>query len=140
MAASYGNKRISYQRPNWRMFVAFGLVMFSALPAAFAQTKAEETAGTRLRIEITGGDKSVPVDMASIYVRFVVHKQMGKDQKPELDVKTNKEGVAVVPLVPRGKVTVQVVADGWKPYGESYVMTQEEQIIKIHLERPPKWY
>ncbi len=140
MAASYRDKLISCRQPNWRFLFTFALLVISAFPAALAQTKAEETAGTRLRIEITGGDKSMPVDMASIYVRFVVHKQMGKDEKPELDVKTNKEGVAVVPLVPRGKVTVQVVADGWKPYGESYVMTQEEQTIKIHLERPPKWY
>jgi hypothetical protein len=104
------------------------------------QAKPDVPIGTRLRVEVTGGDKSIPVDLASVYVRFVVRHQTGRDEKPELDVKTNNQGVAVVPFVPRGKVTVQVVADGWKPYGESYQMTQDEQVIKIHLERPPKWY
>jgi hypothetical protein len=104
------------------------------------QAKPDVPIGTRLRVEVTGGDKSIPVDLASVYIRFVVRHQTGRDEKPELDVKTNNQGVAVVPFVPRGKVTVQVVADGWKPYGESYQMTQDEQVIKIHLERPPKWY
>jgi hypothetical protein len=104
------------------------------------QAKSDEPVGTRLRVEVTGGDRSIPVDLASVYVRFVIRHQTSRDEKPELDVKTNKDGVAVVPFVPRGKITVQVVADGWKPYGESYELTLDEQVIKIHLERPPKWY
>jgi hypothetical protein len=97
-------------------------------------------AGTRLRIEVSGGDKSVPVDAASVYVRFIIHHQSTRDQKTELDLKTNKEGVALAPIVPRGKITVQVVAEGWKPFGENYEVNQDDQVIKIHLERPPKWY
>ena len=51
-----------------------------------------------------------------------------------------RAGVAHVPDAPMGRVLVQIVADGWKPYGHWYDITDPKQVIKIHLERPPKWY
>lgn len=97
-------------------------------------------AGTRLRIEVTGGDASVPIDSASVYVRYVVKHLIGKDENVEMDVKTNSDGIASCPPVPRGKVIVQVVAEGWKPYGETLDATEDRQTVKVHLVRPPKWY
>jgi len=39
-----------------------------------------------------------------------------------------------------GRVLVQVVAEGWKTYGRWLDITDPKQTIKVHLERPPKWY
>lgn len=109
-----------------------------------AQTKdnkpADSVGTSRLRVEVTGGDKSSPVDMASVYVKFTSKRALAKDAKVEMDVKTNRDGIAIVPSVPRGKVVLQVVAIGWKPFGENYELLQDEEVIKIHLVRPPKWY
>jgi hypothetical protein len=104
------------------------------------QPKQDSNASTRLRIEITGGEKSAPVDMASVYIRFVTKKVLAKDQNSEMNIKTNKEGVAIANGIPRGKVLVQVVADGWKSFGQWYDTNEDEQTIKIHLEKPPKWF
>ena len=116
--------------------------------AAFAQSspttpskanapKAGTTA--RITIEVTGGEKDVPVENASVYLKYVeVH--LIKDKKFELNVKTNHEGTAHVPEAPMGKVVVQVVAEGWKLYGKSCEVTETKQTIKVHLDRPPKWY
>jgi hypothetical protein len=95
---------------------------------------------TRLRIEVTAGEKSAPVDMASVYVRYVIKRTMAKDQNAEMNIKTNKEGVAIANGVPRGNVLVQVIAEGWKTFGRWYDATDDEQTIKIHLEKPPKWF
>jgi hypothetical protein len=97
-------------------------------------------ASKRLTIEVTGGDKDVAVDSASVYVKFVEAKKFGRDKKYELNVKTNHDGLAHVPDPPLGKVLIQIVADGWKTFGKYYEITDPGTVIKIHLDRPPKWY
>jgi hypothetical protein len=97
-------------------------------------------AGARLHLEITGGDPAGPVEGASVYVRYLVKHRMAKDETVEMNLKTSHDGTVMVPFVPRGEVTVQIVAEHWKPYGQKYQVTEDEQTIKIHLEKPPKWY
>ena len=65
---------------------------------------------------------------------------MAKDKKIEMNLKTNLSGVCHVPEIPQGKFLIQVIADGWKTYGEYYDVNQPEQTINISLVRPPKWY
>lgn len=95
--------------------------------------------GNRLTIEVTGGDSDKPVENASVYVK-TVEEHLIKDKKFEVNVKTNLKGVARVPDSPMGRVLIQVVADGWKTYGRWYDITEHQQVIKVHLDRPPKWY
>jgi hypothetical protein len=104
------------------------------------QTRSDSTVGTRLHLEVTGGDPAAPVDSASVYVRYLVKHRVGKDETVEMNLKTNHDGSVVVPFVPRGEVTVQIVAEHWKPFGQKYQMTEDEQTLKIHLDKPPKWY
>jgi hypothetical protein len=95
----------------------------------------KRNATSRLRIELTGGDENKPVADASIYLRFPDQK------KVELDLKTNQEGIARSPEIRQGKVLIQVVAQGWKTYGEYHDVTESEQTIQIHLVKPPiRWY
>jgi hypothetical protein len=94
----------------------------------------------RLKIEVTGGDKNVAIENASVYLKYVEEKKLGKDRKYALNVKTNRDGSAHIPDPPLGKVLIQIVADGWKTYGKYYELTNPETVIKIHLDRPPKWY
>ncbi len=95
---------------------------------------------TRMTIEVTGGDKETPVENASVYFKYIEERKIWKDKKLELNVKTNREGVAHVPDAPMGRVLIQVIAEGWKSYGRWFDITDPKQTIKIHLERPPKWY
>ncbi len=93
-----------------------------------------------LRIEVTGGEKDQAVEGASVYVKYVQERALGKDRKIEMNLKTNREGVVKVPEIPRGKVLVQVVAEGWKPFGRWYNIEEDAQTLKIHLEKPLRWY
>jgi hypothetical protein len=109
----------------------------SALTAQSDKAPASDkrNATSRLRIELTGGDENKPVADASVYLRFPDQK------KVELDLKTNQEGIARSPEIRQGKVLIQVVAPGWKTYGEYHDVTESEQTIQIHLVKPPiKWY
>jgi len=93
----------------------------------------------RLTVEVTGGDANKPVENASVYVK-TEEEHLIKNKKTEENVKTNHEGIAHVPQPPAGRVLVQVVADGWKPFGRWFDVSDPKQVIKIHLDRPPKWY
>ena len=95
---------------------------------------------TRITIEVTGGEKGVPVENASVYVKFIEEHAIKKDKKLEMNVKTSRDGIAHVPNAPMGRILVQVVAEGWKTYGRWLDLTDPKQTIKVHLERPPKWY
>lgn len=109
-------------------------------PAVPKHKEQTPVVGNRLTIEVTGGEKSVPVENASVYVKFVVERPLAKDKHYELNVKTNREGVTHVPDAPMGKVLIQVIAEGWKTFGRWYEITELKQTIQIHLEKPTRWY
>ena len=109
----------------------------SADPSAKADTAPKDV---RLTIVVTGGEDKKPVDSASVYIRYVEEHKHGRDKKIEMNLKTNQSGICHVPVLPPGKFIVQVIADGWKTYGEYYDINQTEQTINIALVRPPKWY
>ena len=132
-------KRTSSRVSLVLLAMLFGLALL--MPALTAQsdkppaTRDNRNGTSRLRIELTGGDSNKPVADASVYLRFPDQK------KVELDLKTNQEGIARSPEIRQGKVLIQVVAQGWKTYGEYHDVTESEQTIQIHLVKPPiKWY
>ncbi len=95
---------------------------------------------TRVTVEVTGGDKDSPIENASVYLKYVEEHKIAKNKQFELNVKTNREGIAHIPDAPLGRVLIQIVAEGWKSYGRWYDITGSKEPIKIHLDRPPKWY
>jgi hypothetical protein len=130
-------KRISFRAPLALLLAPLCVPMF--VPALAAQSDKpaapDKHATSRLRIEVTGGDANKPVPDASVYIRFPEKK------KVELDLKTNLEGIARSPEIPRGKILIQIVVSGWKTYGEYHDITEPEQTIQIHLDRPTThWY
>jgi len=94
----------------------------------------------KLTIEVSGGEKNVAVENASVYLKYAEERKLRKDRKYALNVKTNRDGTAHIPDPPLGKVLIQVVAEGWKTFGEYYDLGEARSVIKIHLDRPRKWY
>jgi hypothetical protein len=131
------------QLPRLSRSACLALLFFATCGSASAQqpTPPKETPAPipRLTIEITGGDADKPVENASVYLK-TQQDRLIKDKKTEVNVKTNMQGIAHVPEPPLGRVLIQVVAEGWKPYGHWYDITDSKQVVKIHLDRPPKWY
>jgi len=121
---------------------AFVLLALATGPALSAQKNPPPNASAELRrltIEVTGGDDNKPIENASVYVK-TEEQHMLKDKTTEQNVKTNMQGIAHVPDPPTGRVLIQVVADGWKPFGRWFEIADLKQVVKIHLDRPPKWY
>jgi hypothetical protein len=141
----------SYQLMNLKRSVVLGLCFLSCVVFAAGAARAQapppgdtpatpKSQSNRIRIEVVGGDSETPVENASVYLKYTEERKMRKDKKLELNVKTNRDGVAHVPDAPLGKALVQVIAEGWKTYGKWVEITDPRQIIKIKLEKPPHWY
>ena len=115
--------------------------MLGWTPAKSAAAKPDkENPVSALQIVVTGGDSGKPVDNASVYVRYEEPRFLRHPRKIELDLKTDMAGIAKVKDVPRVKIMIQVVKDGWSPFGQYYVLYKEEETIKIHLKPPAHWY
>jgi hypothetical protein len=94
----------------------------------------------RLTIVVKGGEKNLPVENASVYLKYYEEHAIKKNKVVELNVKTNQDGTAHIPEPQLGRVLIQVIAEGWKSYGRWYDLTDAKQTIEIQLQRPPKWY
>lgn len=130
--------------------LVIGALSLARAPVVLARThrqsdsdkskKNEPPPKTRLRIKVTD-PYGKPVGQASVYVRF---NQSGglfhKDKLAELDLKTNDDGSTKVPPIPQGKIMIQVIAKGWRTFGQWYDIETAEETIQIKLKQPPHWY
>jgi hypothetical protein len=110
-----------------------------AQPPASPPAKSGKPVLLTIHIEVTAGENEKPVEAASVYVRFAESPKK-PDRLSEMNVKTSQEGKVRIPLVPKGKILIQVIAPGWKTFGKWFDLTDDEQVFKIHLDKPPKWY
>lgn len=126
------------------------VVSFLLVSAAVAQSDKQDKkdksadngkdAVTALEITVVGGPKDKPVDNASVYLHWDEPRFLRHDKQMEFDLKTDMKGVAIVKDVPRKKILIQVVKNGWRPFGRYYDLNQPEQKITIKLEPPAHWY
>lgn len=97
---------------------------------------------TRLKVEVkTLGDR--PIERAAVIVNFVEGRsiaKLGKKVQTRWEVRTNQEGVAKVPLIPEGKVRIQVIAKGYQTFGETFDVEGDEKTLTIKLNPPQPPY
>ena len=108
--------------------------------ALVAPALAAAEAEVRVEVQVTAEATGQPVEGAAIYLKFKEERLLRKDKKMEWRVKTNKEGKAVFPPIPEGVVLVQVIAKGWKTYGEYHTLEGPKQLLEIKLKPPKKWF
>jgi uncharacterized membrane protein YgcG len=71
----------------------------------------------------------------------IFHPTEGDRDKGSLEVKTNEDGKAVIDVIPIGDtVTLQVIADGYQTYGQSYKIDKPEMSMEVRLKRPGGQY
>ncbi len=114
---------------------AVWLLSTAALVAADDQDKL-----VRLEVEVTSEKTGKPIDNATVYIKFKRKRLLRRDKRHEWTVKTNREGRAVLPVLPVGEVLVQIVMPGWKTYGRFHTLRGPKQILEIKLKKPKKWY
>jgi len=78
-----------------------------------------------------------PVNNAHV----IFHPTEGDRDKGSLEIKTNDEGKAVIDVIPIGDtVTLQVIADGYQTYGQSFKVDKSELTMEVRMKRPGGQY
>jgi hypothetical protein len=113
-----------------RLTRALLILLLFAL-SAFAGQKAP-TALVNLTVVRDANGK--PVKNAEV-VLHVINKN-GKQMQEGLELKTHDDGKAEATGVPYGKVRIQVIAPGFKTYGEDFDVNQPNLEITIKLQKP----
>ncbi len=94
---------------------------------------------TKLRVEVRKASNDKPVERASVIVRFVEGRsavKLGKKIMTSYQLKTNQEGVAMIPAIPQGKIQVQIIAKNFQTFGQVFDVAEEEKTIEIKLNDP----
>lgn len=117
-------------------FLGALLILTALFIPAWAQDDDGPTASVKVVVlrEATGK----PVKNARVVLHPVNRK--GKQTKGEMDLKTDDEGRAGVDGIPYGSVEVQVLAPGFRTFGEDYEVKQSSLEITVKLIRPGDQY
>lgn len=84
-----------------------------------------------------------PVENAEVIVDFLGSRQVtkiGKRKKVHWEMRTNQEGIARFPPVPKGTVQVQVFARRYQTFGEKVDIDEDERTVDIKLNPPQPQY
>jgi hypothetical protein len=124
-------------RPHLRTGLAFSLLAASALTAS-----AQDSRGRKYKappetshIEVTVLKDANKKPILNAAVVFHASKD-GKDEG-NLEVKTNEEGKASIDVIATGSsVDVQVIADGFATFADTYQVTESSRAIEVHMIKP----
>ena len=121
-----------------RGFLLLAALLVAAAGAGLSASPQDEE--VRLEVTITAEESGDPVTNATVYLKYEEKRFLRKDKKIEFTSKTNDDGKAVFPLVPEGRVLVQIVAKGWKTYGKYYELEGPKQTLEVKLQPARRWY
>ena len=118
--------------------VAWLIVMTIALEVGMAW--AQDDAGPRAKLQfvVLRDSDGKPVRNAEVVLHPVGHK--GKQDKGEMDFKTDAEGKTNVDDIPYGTLRVQVLAPHFQTFGEDYEINKAEMEITVKLKHPGEQY
>jgi len=108
------------------------------LVLALAVAALAEHKSATLQFLVVKDSNGKPVRNAEIVLHPVDKHGHQKDEG--LELKTHDDGKASVNGIPYGKLRVQVIAPGFKTYGEDYDISQPSHEITIKLQKPAEQY
>jgi hypothetical protein len=97
---------------------------------------------TQINVHVTtlGGR---PIERADVVVKFVRGRsiiQFGRKLRTSWEMRTNQEGIAKVPEIPRGTILIQVIAKGYQTYGQTIDVDEAIKTIEVKLNSPQEQY
>ena len=125
---------------NTQRLTLTGLLVILLPLAALAGKKTpqpeQKTASVNLTVVRDANGK--PVKNAEVVLHLVDDK--GRQKQEGLELKTHDDGKAEATGIPYGKVRIQVIAPGFKTYGEDVNIDQPTLEITIKLQKPSEQF
>jgi len=91
-----------------------------------------------IKFVVLKDDNGKPVRNASVILHPV--NRNGKQDKGGFQLKTDADGKTEADGIPYGLLRVQVIAPGFKTFGDDYTIDHPEQTVTIRLKRPQDQY
>jgi hypothetical protein len=114
------------------------LGMLAIAGAAVGQKDKDIEPTSLLYFQVIKEDNGKPVRNAAVIMHAVNAK--GKQERGDMELKTDPDGKANFDGIPYGMVRVQVLAAGFQTYGEDYDIEKAKTEITIKLKRPQGQY
>jgi hypothetical protein len=111
------------------------LGLAAAMPLATGQKTDQKTErkSATLQFMVVKESNGKPVKNAEVILHPVDN---GKEKQEALELKTHDDGKAEVNGVPYGKMRIQVIAQGFRTYGQDFEVNQANLEITIKLQKP----
>ena len=122
----------------------FGIATFllftftlAANPAAFGQRGHRKYKAppktTKIDVTVVRASNGKPIHNAAV----VFHPTKDEKNEGNMEVKTNEEGKTSLDMIPTGSsVLLQVIASGYRTYGQEYKIEGTNQAIVVKMELP----
>jgi hypothetical protein len=108
------------------------------LPAAAVAGKKKasdpELKTASLNMTVIRNSSGKPVKNAEVVIHLIDNH--GKAKQEGLELKTHDDGKAEATGIPYGKVRIQVIAPGFRTYGEDFSIDQPNHEFTIKLQKP----
>lgn len=90
---------------------------------------------TQLTLQVLAHENKQPVPDAHVVIKFKEGRLL-RDKRVSWEAKTNRKGIVVFSDIPTGGIKVQVIAQGFRTYGDDHDLKKPEEDVTILLEQP----
>jgi hypothetical protein len=116
-----------------RLALIYLLCAFFSI-ASFAGKKTPEQKTASINMTVLRNSSGKPVKNAEVVIHLI--DEHGKQKQEGLELKTHEDGKAEASGIPYGKVRIQVIAPGFRTYGEDFSIDQPNHEFTIKLQKP----
>src|SRR3984885_16041307 len=116
---------------------AFPLFCASALAQHNGRKYTPPPATATIKVTVIRSTNGKPIPNAAV----VFHPMEGDKDKGALELKTDEDGKVTIDVIPiGGTVRLQVIAAGWKTFGDDYKIDTNSKDIVVKMKRPGEQY
>ena len=101
---------------------------------AHAQTKPSRETSGQFHFKVTDSENDLPIPEATVSLVYW-HRKDSAEEKKEIELKTDKNGLAEFPRVTAEKFAVSVIVKGYKPCWRWIRSNRPEELIRVRLEK-----
>jgi hypothetical protein len=129
---------MSIRRIFTAVLLLAGFPLFSA--GAYQRNGRKYTpppATATIKVTVLRSTNGKPIPNAAV----VFHPMEGERDKGALELKSNEDGIVTIDVIPIGDmVRLQVIAQGWKTFGDDYKIDTDNKEIVVKMKRPGEQY
>ena len=114
------------------------LAVVAMASPALAQKDKEQEPTSVVNFLVIKDENGKPVRSAAVIMHAVNSK--GKQERGDMELKTDPDGKANFDGIPYGMLRVQVLAQGYQTYGEDFDVEKPKMDFTIKLKRPQGQY